>query len=461
MTVLFADTALLPTGWASNVRFTVDEAGDIATIETDAGAGNAERLGGPVLPGMANLHSHAFQRAMAGLAERASESRDDFWSWRQTMYRFLTVLEPEDVRAIAAQLYVEMLKAGFTAVGEFHYLHHDRAGTPYADRPAMSEAVIDAALEAGIGITLLPALFRANGFGGVAPTPAQCRFVDTVDGVLGLVAELMHRHRGDGALRIGLAPHSLRAVPAEALAAALAGLRELDPTAPIHLHVAEQRAEVDQCLAWSGQRPVAWLLDHMPVDETWCLVHATHIAADEVRRLAATKAVVGLCPTTEANLGDGFFPLLPFIAAKGRWGVGSDSHVSVSPVEELRWLEYGQRLRMRRRALATAGSPGSTGLALWRAASEGGGQALGRRIGPLAPGYRADLLVLDPDAATLYRRRRDKLVDSFVFASDCTAVRDVMVAGRWVVRQRHHAAQQPVEAAFRRTLDRIASAVDF
>ncbi|HXA70325.1 MAG TPA: formimidoylglutamate deiminase [Stellaceae bacterium] len=458
MTLLFAASALLPTGWAENVRLTVDAGGELAAVEPGGAPDGAERLAGPVLPGMPNLHSHAFQRAMAGLTERASPTGDDFWSWREAMYRFLAVLEPADVQAIAAQLYLDMLKSGYTGVAEFHYLHHGRDGRPYADPAAMSEAVISAAEEVGIAITLLPALFQSSGFGGAAPTEGQRRFVNTVEGLMALIAQARRRHAGKPEVRVGLAHHSLRAVPPDALAAATAALRALDPAAPIHIHVAEQVREVEQCLAWSGARPVAWLLDHAPVDPTWCLVHATHMEAAETRRLAATGAVVGLCPGTEGNLGDGFFPLLPYLEAGGRWGIGSDSHVSLSPIEELRWLEYGQRLRERRRALATAGRSESTGLALWQAAVAGGAQALGRRTGALAPRHRADLLVLDPNAASLYRRERDALIDSFVFASETTAVRDVMVGGRWVVRERRHAAEHRIAANFRRALDRIAAA---
>jgi formimidoylglutamate deiminase len=458
MTVLFAKSALLPQGWAENVRLTLEADGTLSAVEPGLTPGEAERLAGPVLPGMPNLHSHAFQRAIAGLTERASPSGDDFWSWREAMYRFLALLEPEDVQAIAAQLYLDMLKAGYTGVAEFHYLHHGRDGRPYADRAAMSEAVISAAREAGIAITLLPALFQTSGFGGAAPTEGQRRFVNGVEDMMALVEAVRGRHAAEPEVRVGLAHHSLRAVPPEALAAATAALGELDPTAPLHIHVAEQTREVDQCLAWSGARPVEWLLDHAPVGPAWCLVHATHMDATETRRLAAAGAVAGLCPTTEGNLGDGFFPLLPYLEAQGRWGIGSDSHVSLSPIEELRWLEYGQRLRERRRALASSGAPGSTGLALWQAAVAGGAQALGRRTGALAPGHRADLLVLDPAAPALYRRERDALIDSFVFASETAVVRDVMVGGRWVVRERRHAAQDRIAARFRRTIDRLAAA---
>jgi formimidoylglutamate deiminase len=322
----------------------------------------------------------------------------------------------------------------------------------------MSEAVISAAEETGIAITLLPALFQASGFGGTAPTQGQRRFVNSVESLMALIAETRRRHAGQPEIRVGLAHHSLRAVPPEALAAATAALRALDPEAPVHIHVAEQIREVEQCLAWSGARPVQWLLDHAPVDPAWCLVHATHMDATETRRLAATGAVAGLCPSTEGNLGDGFFPLLPYLEAGGRWGIGSDSHVSLSPIEELRWLEYGQRLRERRRALGSAGRLESTGLALWQASVAGGAQALGRRAGALAPGHRADLIVIDAAAPSLYRRERDALIDSFIFASETTAVRDVMVGGRWVLRERRHAAEPRIAANFRRALDRIAAA---
>ncbi|HKF73052.1 MAG TPA: formimidoylglutamate deiminase [Stellaceae bacterium] len=459
MTALFARSALLPTGWAENVRLILDTAGNIAAVEPGAAPGDAERVAGPVLPGMPNLHSHAFQRAMAGLTERASATAtgDDFWSWRDAMYRFLGVLAPEDVRAIAAQLYLDMLKAGYTGVAEFHYLHHGRDGRPYAERGAMSEAVIAAAEETGIAITLLPTLFQTSGFGGAAPTERQRRFINSVGDLLAIVEDTRRRHAANPEIRVGLAHHSLRAVPPEPLAAATAALRALDATAPIHIHVAEQTREVAQCLAWSGARPVQWLLDHAPVDATWCLVHATHMDETETRRLAATGAIAGLCPTTEANLGDGFFPLLPYLEASGRWGIGSDSHVSLSPIEELRWLEYGQRLRERRRALAPSGKPASTGLALWQAAVAGGAKALGRRTGALAPGYRADLLVLDAEAPSLYRREGDALIDSVIFASESSVVHDVMAGGRWVIRDRHHAAETRITANFRRVLDRLAA----
>ncbi|HWK45741.1 MAG TPA: formimidoylglutamate deiminase [Stellaceae bacterium] len=454
MTSHFAETALLPDGWADRVRFEIDARGDLLSVTADADPAGAERLDGPVVPGMPNLHSHAFQRAMAGLAERVGAGEDSFWGWREVMYRFLGALTPEDVQAIAAWLYVEMLKVGYTAVGEFHYLHHAADGTPYADRAELSERIIAAATETGIGLTHLPVLYQTGGFGGVPPGAGQRRFLNGVDDILGLVEDLARRHGADPQFRLGVAPHSLRAVPPASLDALVAGLRDRDPTAPIHIHVAEQIREVDDCVAWSGARPVEWLLDHAPVDRHWCLVHATHVEATEIAGMAAAQAVVGLCPTTEANLGDGLFPVDAYQAASGRWGIGSDSHISVSPIEELRWLDYGQRLIRRRRWSAGQGE-GSIGTALYGAALSGGAAALGRLIGRLAPGYRADLLVLDADHPTLLGRRRDTLLDALVFAGNGNPVRHVMVGGRWRVRDGRHPAEREMAERFRLALARI------
>ncbi|HET7358834.1 MAG TPA: formimidoylglutamate deiminase, partial [Rhodanobacteraceae bacterium] len=331
---------------------------------------DGETPGRWVLPGMPNLHSHAFQRAMAGLAERRGQGDDSFWSWRETMYAFAAALGPDDLQAIAAQLYVEMLKAGYTQVCEFHYLHHQPDGTPYADPAAMSLALVEAAREAGIGLTLLPVLYMRGGFDGRPLSPRQRRFGHDVDGFMALFERLRALH--EPMLRVGIALHSLRAVPE-------AAMREvLDAVAgtgcPIHIHVAEQIGEVQDCLAVHNARPVEWLLDHAPVDARWCLVHATHLTDDELRRAAASGAVAGLCPTTEANLGDGLFPLAAWLDAGGTLGIGSDSHISVSPVEELRWLEYGQRLASRHRNVAARGAGKSVGETLWTAALAGGAQ---------------------------------------------------------------------------------------
>ena len=419
---------------------------------------DAERLRGPVIPGMPNLHSHAFQRAFAGLTERRGAGEDSFWTWRERMYRFVARIEPDEVQAIALELYVEMLKAGYTAVGEFHYLHHDPAGNAYADPAEMSNRVIAAAHEAGIAITHLPVLYAHGGFGAAAPGAAQLRFVHAPEEYL-LLIEILHAHHRDaGGVRIGIAPHSLRAVTAEELRAALDAVSALDAAAPVHLHVAEQTKEVEECLAATGARPVAWLLAEFPVDERWCLVHATHIDAMETADLAASGAVAGLCPTTEANLGDGIFPAVEYLGAGGRFGIGSDSHVSVSPVEELRLLEYGQRLTRERRALLASPASPSVGRTLYEHAARGGAQALGQSCGSLNVGRRADLVVLDDAAVTLIGRHGDTLLDAYVFAGNVNPVRDVMVAGNWCVRDGHHPGEDAARAGFAAAMNRLLDA---
>ncbi len=454
------ESVMTPDGWIAPGWVTVDDGGGIAAVsDTAPAADEVTHVAGHAVPGMPNLHSHAFQRAMAGLAERAGTGADSFWSWRETMYRFVAKLTPDDLGAIAAQLYVEMLKAGYTAVGEFHYLHHGPDGTPYDDPAENSSRLIDAAGRAGIGMTLLPVLYAAGGFGGAACDAGQRRFAMTVDDFLALVAGLHARRAGDTAgIRIGIAPHSLRAVPPAALAAALDGLDAIDATAPVHIHVAEQLREVEDCLAWSGARPVDWLLDNAPVDGRWCLVHATHMTAQEAGRAAASGAVAGLCPTTEANLGDGVFGLAGWRDAGGRLGIGSDSHVSVSPVEELRWLEYGQRLAAQARNTAAAPG-GSTGAALWRAALSGGARALGRPLGAIAAGLRADLVVLDSDHPALVGRDGDAVLDSWLFSGNTTPVRDVMAGGRWVVKDGRHRDEEPIARAFAATVRALARAL--
>lgn len=450
MPSLLAPTALLPDGWASDVRLEIDAGGVLTSVVPGAGGpGSGEVLDGVVLPGVPDLHSHAFQRALAGLAERGAPEGDGFWRWRERMYAFLKRLSPDALQAIATQLYVEMLEVGFTSVAEFHYLHLDPSGARYADPAELSRRVVAASRSAGIGLTHLPVLYRASDFGGAPPTAGQRRFVLDVDALLEVVASVRADLAGDPDRRSGLALHSLRAVPPEALAEALGGYRAADPDGPVHIHVAEQQREVEGCLAWSGARPVAWLLDHAPVDHRWCLVHATHMDPDETRRLAASGAVAGLCPTTEANLGDGLFPLPSYLAAGGVFGVGSDSHVSVSPVEELRWLEYGQRLALRRRNVAAGREDRSTGRALLDGALRGGERALARGAGALAPGRRADLLVLDAGHPVLWGRTGDDLLDAWIFSGDANVVRHVMVGGRWVVRQGRHPRRDEVAARYR------------
>ncbi|HKC45333.1 MAG TPA: formimidoylglutamate deiminase [Burkholderiales bacterium] len=459
MSAFFAGLALLPSGWAKNVRLEVDAGGVLSAVSPDASAAGAARLAGSVLPGICDLHSHAFQRAMAGLTERRSATADSFWTWRDVMYKFAARLAPEDLEAIAAQLYIELLKGGYTSVCEFHYIHNGSDGRPFANRAEMSERLVRAAARVGIGLTLLPVLYQTANFGGVPPHEGQRRFVTTVDEFLGLVGALRDSGAGDPNVRIGIAPHSLRAVPPEALRDAIRGMDATDAAAPIHIHIAEQTKEVDDCVAWSGRRPVEWLLANHSVSSRWCLVHATHLTEDETFALARSGAVAGLCPTTEANLGDGFFPLPAFLAGRGAFGVGSDSNVSTSSVEELRWLEYGQRLLHRRRAVAASPAMASPGLVLYQGAVAGGATASGRPIAGLAPGQRADFLVIDADTPFLCGRGPDELADAIVFGGNANPIRDVFVGGEQVIEQGRHARQEAAQAAYRAAAERLAASL--
>ena len=454
---LFAERALLASGWTDGVLIEIDGEGFVRGHSTGVQRPppDCERVAGAVLPGMPNLHSHAFQRAFAGATERRGPGEDSFWTWRTAMYHLVAHIDPDAMEAIAAQLFVEMLEAGYTSAGEFHYLHHDRDGRPYASLTETSERIIAAAERTGIALTLLPVLYTSAGFGGEPPAPGQRRFVNDVERYAQLLETLFSRHRHRTGLRIGAAPHSLRAVTPEELREALRALGRLHARAPVHIHVAEQIREVEDCVRWCGQRPVEWLLEHARVDERWCLVHATHLSEAECAALAASEATVGLCPTTEANLGDGFFPAPAFLDAGGRFGIGSDSHVSVSPFEELRWLEYGQRLVHRRRAvLATEDTP-SVGRALYEHAARNGARALGLATGALAPGRRADLIAIDTTLPALEGRFGDELLDALVFAGNVNPVRDVMVGGRWQVREGRHRERDPIRRRFAATLRAI------
>ena len=351
-----------------------------------------------------------------------------------------------------------MLKAGYTAVGEFHYLHHQPDGTPYADPAETSEQVIGAAEAAGIGITHLPVLYGFGGFGGQPAGEGQRRFLHEAADFVALIEKLMRDHGGKGNVRLGIAPHSLRAVTSESLRIALEGLAAQDETAPIHIHIAEQTKEVEDCLEWCGRRPVEWLLDEQAVDRRWCLVHATHMTESETGRLAASGAVAGLCPTTEANLGDGLFNAPQYLAEGGAWGIGSDSHISISPLEELRWFEYGQRLVKRRRNVLRAEEAGHIGAGLYRAALAGGAQAMGRGIGRLEAGARADLVVLDPASPLLAGMEGDMLLDALVFSGNASSVRDVIVGGDWTVTEGHHPKEAEIADRYRKTLKELTTA---
>lgn len=451
----WAPSALLATGWANDVLFEVTDDGQITAIMPRSEAGAAERLNGPVIPGMPSLHSHAFQRAMAGLTEKGGPQGDSFWSWRKLMYRFLEGLRPDDVEVIATQLHIEMLRAGYTSVAEFHYLHHEAGGAPYANRAEIGERLLAAAETSGIAMTMMPVLYAHDSFGGTPPTIGQRRFINDAAGFARIVETLASAVRGKPGRRLGIAPHSLRAVTPMQLRAAVSLADSLDATMPIHIHAAEQQKEVDDCLAWSGRRPVNWLLDNCEINSRWCLVHATHTEIGEAERLARSGAVAGLCPTTEGDLGDGFFNAVPYLKAGGRIGIGGDSHVGVDPFRELRLFEYGQRLRFERRNVLAKGIGDSLGGHLYRIACAGGAQALGQPVGSLAVGRRADWLVLDSDEPALVEQHGDGLLDAAIFGPAKHPVRDVMVAGRWCVRDGAHPQRAEVFARYRVVMKRL------
>lgn len=447
---LFARRALTGQGWQRDVRLEIDAEGMVADVTPDTAPQKDTPIFDLLLPGMANVHSHAFQRAMAGLTERASgHGRDHFWSWREAMYAFTARLTPEMMEAVARAFYIELLKSGYTAVGEFHYLHHDPQGRPYAAPTEMSDRIAAAAQASGIHLTHLPVFYETANFGGMPANEGQRRFVHTPEAYLRLLETLHTRYGNTPGITLGIAPHSLRAATPDALRTLLNALPGLGlAECPIHIHVAEQEKEVADCLAWSGKRPVAWLLEYCPVDQRWCLVHATHITPEELRGIIRSGATVGLCPTTEANLGDGVFPAEAYAKAKGKWGVGSDSHVCVSPFEELRQMEYAQRLMLRRRAILHEETTPSVGRTLYARAAEGGARALRLRSGVIAAGTRADLVAL-ACTGLLAAREGDSLLDTLIFA-ERSPVTDVFVAGQHVVTHGRHPLEEESAEAWQR-----------
>jgi formimidoylglutamate deiminase len=397
-----------------------------------------------ILPAIANTHSHAFQRAMAGLTEYRSASQDSFWTWRDLMYRFASQINPEQMYAIAAQLYGEMLEAGFTHVCEFHYLHHQPNGMPYDNPAEMSQAIIRAAEDAGIGLTLLPVLYQTGGFDGRDLNDTQKRFAHSTEKYLALITELQKQE--SHLLKIGAALHSLRAVPEHTLSELLPILA--DKKIPVHMHIAEQVSEVNECLEIRGARPVQWLLDNADVNENWCLVHATHIDSKETKALAKSSAVVSICTSTEANLGDGFFPFKDYLKHKGRWSVGTDSNASVSLVEELRWLEYGQRLKHQQRNIASTDKQASVALNLLNGAAAGGWQASGVDV-------RDDCIELDCNAPVLFHSKPDDLANRFIFAGNRPLIRTVTSLGLVRVEEGQHVFRKPFEAAYKLALGQL------
>jgi len=449
MASLWFESALLPGGWAGGVRLTA-AGGAIARIETGVTAAPGDERHGIALPGLDNLHSHAFQRGLAGLTERRGRDGDSFWTWRELMYRFVERIDPEQLEALTAFAFAEMLEGGFTRVGEFHYLHHDQAGAAYAAPAELAARVVAAAADTGIALTLLPTLYAHGGFGGAPAAARQRRFLNGPERFARIVEECRTLAGALAGGYVAVAAHSLRAVTPPELTA----LVQLAGDGLIHIHIAEQLREVEECRAWCGRRPVQWLLENAPVDARWCLVHATHVDEEELAGIAASGATVGLCPITECSLGDGIFPAAEFRAAGGRAGIGSDSNIRLDAAEELRTLEYTQRLAHRARNVLAAGPGASTGRSLFDAALAGGARALrpaGTAVG-LAPGAPLDLLTLRAEHAALTGRQGDELLDSWIFAGDRGLIDCVWRAGVRLVSGGRHRARERLEARYARAL---------
>jgi formimidoylglutamate deiminase len=444
-------SALTSSGWQENVAVFVDQNGMIENIET--GAKDGALILGIAIPAVPNVHSHAHQRLMVGLAERAGPGADSFWTWREAMYGFALKLSPDDLEAVAAQAYMEMLKAGFSCVGEFQYLHHQPDGGAYDEPAEMSLRCISAAEQAGIAITMLPTLYNYSGFGGQAWNAGQRRFVNDADRFLKIYGTLKAVCGASPLRRLGISPHSLRAVTPELLKTVLNGIED---DARIHVHVAEQTKEVDDCQAWSGKRPVEFLLDQFDVSNRWCAIHATHMTAGETQRLAKSGAIAGLCPTTEANLGDGIFPADAFMKQGGAIAIGSDSQITISPAEDLRTLEYSQRLRDRTRNALASGAGASTGRTLFDAILKGGATCLDSPTGAIAVGKRCDISVLDDEHSTMIGREGDAALDTWIFSAGNSAVKDVIVGGSHVVKDRRHINEDHIQKKFTETMRRLS-----
>lgn len=449
MRKLQAKSALLPDGWARNVRIEISEDGKLSSVTPECPLDAALETFQTLLPAPSNLHSHAFQRALAGLTEVRGPGDDDFWSWRERMYDFLPRLTPGDVEIIAAQLYTELAESGFAAVAEFHYLHHQADGTAYADIAEMAGRISSAASQTGLGLTLLPVAYARSGFGGAPTHRGQIRFSNSADDFLTLwQASRAHLHRADDLL--GMAPHSLRAVTPDDLAIIL----DADNDGPTHIHAAEQLKEVEDCLAWSGQRPVEWLLNHCDINDRWCLIHATQMTEAETAGLARTGAVAGLCPTTEADLGDGIFRGRQWHAEGGKWGIGTDSHIGTDVAVELRQLEWSQRLLHKQRTVL-ADPMQSNGKSLYKGALQGGAQALGRKSGKLEAGYWADMVAPDTGHPVLAGKSEDALLDSWIFAGSRDCVSDVWSAGRHIVKDGQHIARTEIAGRYSTVMKRL------
>ena len=450
---LFAELALTPEGWAKNVRVTVDQLGRISAVESGVKPNPDDQYlwNRILLPALSNLHSHSFQRAMSGLTEKRLEKRDSFWSWRELMYSFLERLTPEHIEAIAGLVFMEMLECGYASVGEFHYVHHQSGGQHYANIAETSCRVIKAAQKAGIGLTHLPVFYMQGGLNGKSLTEGQLRFGNERDGFLQLLEQAqVALLKAPEDYLLGIAPHSLRAVSQESLQEIVKAINY----GPVHIHIAEQLKEVDDVLESYGARPVEWLLQNVEVDSRWCLIHATHMIPEETQNVAKSGAVVGLCPITEANLGDGVFDGSGFLSSGGKYGIGSDSNVFIALTEELRLLEYSQRLIRKERNVMTSNS-GSVGRALYNDALLGGAQALGRKSGSLSPGNWADLVSLDAESLSLWGCSDDEFLDRWIFTADDSLVCEVWSAGRQMVAQGQHIHRKEIEKRYRSVIQEI------
>ena len=452
--ILYCARVLLADGWQRNISLHIDDHGMISDVSFKRAAEPAQTIQGPVIPGMPNLHSHGFQRLIAGLTGRRAACEDSFWTWRESMYRMTERITPEQLQGCLGGVYLHMLRNGYTACAEFHYLHHAPGGQTYQNPAEMSERVMAAAQETGIGLTHLPVLYCRSGFGAETVNEQQLRFYNGLDAYLSLLDACGALIHDKDTCRLGLAPHSLRAVDGETLGALIGAAWE--PGVPVHIHIAEQPLETEDCLAHTSARPVEWLTAKFDVGPDWCLVHATHMSSQELVAAAGCGAVAGLCPTTEADLGDGFFAAREWIDAGGVFGVGSDSNLRISPMEELRLLEFGERLRSGQRNVL-ADEDRSCGRFLYEHACAGGAQALGQPVGRIAPGLRADLVELDGSDPRLVGLSGDELLDTYVFTGDSSMIRSVYVAGDCLLDQGHHRGEEDLERSFARTMRELRS----
>lgn len=446
--------ALTDQGWERNISVAVSDTGQFVKLTQDDNPNNYLVISQPVVPGMPNLHSHSFQYAMAGLSEVRRNPVDSFWSWREMMYYFAHNVSPEDLQAITAKLYMELLKGGYTEIVEFHYLHNDMDGAYYAHPEELSAAILSAAAQTGLSLTHLPVFYAHANFGGVAPQDAQRRFINSRDQYTRLIETLKGQHAGHN---LGIAPHSLRAVTEEEMNWLLELRHDLLPGCPVHIHVAEQTKEVDDSIAHSGKRSVAALMDQEPVDEAWCLIHSTHLDDSEVAAIAASGATVGLCPLTESNLGDGIFRAVDFLVSDGHFGIGSDSNICTQALQELRTLEYSQRLLHRQRNVLCSEQMPNVGSYLWQKAAHGGARASGRAIGRIAEGCRADFVELGYDAHGIMAAvSAEAVLDFHMFSGQQADIAGVYVAGRQIINEGQHPQQAVIDASYVSAMQRLA-----